>query len=472
MLRITALILHIIAFTPVRGGNVCYGHLGCFSDAYPWSGTLQRPHPALPWSPEKINTRFFLFTGEKPNSYQTISANNITSSSFQTSRRSLFIVHGMADRAENNWVSDMCQAILAADNVNCIGVDWRRGSGGVQLYVQAANNARLVGAEIAYLIKRLQEELGYSPSNVHLVGHSLGAHAAGEAGRRLPGVRRITGLDPARPWFENTPKEVRLDSSDADLVDVIHTDTSTLTGVGMIKPIGHYDFYPNGGSHMTGCPSKLAFLISKNNALQILACNHFRSFHYFTYSVSHPDTFTGYPCGSYEAFTKGSCFPCLPGGCLSMGYYTDSSHYNASTNQSFYLNTGGNFNRFSSWRYKISVSLRGTARVYGKIYVTFYGPGGSREDHQVFRGFLLPGETYSAFVDSGMKLHPAHNVAFRWTPILPLSKTHLGAEKMEVQGGEDGSRFSFCSNKTIPAGQEQRPDPCEPVQTPRDAVSG
>lgn len=36
--------------------------------------------------------------------------------------------------------------------------------------------------------------MGYSPEDVHLIGHSLGAHAAAEAGRRLGGlVGRITG---------------------------------------------------------------------------------------------------------------------------------------------------------------------------------------------------------------------------------------------------------------------------------------
>ncbi|KAG9462931.1 hypothetical protein GDO78_022795, partial [Eleutherodactylus coqui] len=110
-MRIAALVLHITVAL-VKGDEVCYGHLGCFSDDPPWSGTLQRPDPTPPWSPEKTNTRFILYTKESPYSYQTISANNLTSiksSNFQTSRKTCFIVHGLADRAVNNWVSDMCQ---------------------------------------------------------------------------------------------------------------------------------------------------------------------------------------------------------------------------------------------------------------------------------------------------------------------------------------------------------------------------
>lgn len=38
-----------------------------------------------------------------------------------------------------------------------------------------------------------QKKFGYSPSQVHLIGHSVGAHLAGEAGSRIPGLGRITG---------------------------------------------------------------------------------------------------------------------------------------------------------------------------------------------------------------------------------------------------------------------------------------
>ncbi|GFQ69885.1 pancreatic triacylglycerol lipase, partial [Trichonephila clavata] len=73
-------------------------------------------------------------------------------------------------------------------------------------------------------------------SSVHVIGHSLGAHVAGYAGQRLNKLGRITGLDPAEPYFQYTLEEVRLDPSDANFVDVIHTDGgSFITG-------GKFDF--------------------------------------------------------------------------------------------------------------------------------------------------------------------------------------------------------------------------------------
>ena len=38
-------------------------------------------------------------------------------------------------------------------------------------------------------------------------------------------IARITGLDPAEPYFGYAPAVVALDPTDAVFVDVIHTDT-------------------------------------------------------------------------------------------------------------------------------------------------------------------------------------------------------------------------------------------------------
>ncbi|XP_023213256.1 pancreatic lipase-related protein 2-like, partial [Centruroides sculpturatus] len=82
-------------------------------------------------------------------------------------------------------------------------------------YAQAAANIRVVGAEIAFLMERLQLVKGAKLETFHLIGHSFGAHACGYA-----------GLDPAGAYFRNVSRKVRLDASDAMFVDVIHTNVA------------------------------------------------------------------------------------------------------------------------------------------------------------------------------------------------------------------------------------------------------
>lgn len=75
------------------------------------------------------------------------------------------------------------------------------------------------------------------------MGHSLGAHISSYFGKAIPGLSRITAFDPAQPGFEGCPKEVRLDKSDADFVDVIHTScrpTVPLLGFGLIAAVGKF----------------------------------------------------------------------------------------------------------------------------------------------------------------------------------------------------------------------------------------
>ena len=81
-------------------------------------------------------------------------------------------------------------------------------------YWQSAVNARVVGAQVKVLVSNLINLDIIDISNFHLVGHSLGAHVMGYAGKdfslendfKLP---RITGLDPAGPMFhyESMPEE-------------------------------------------------------------------------------------------------------------------------------------------------------------------------------------------------------------------------------------------------------------------------
>ena len=51
----------------------------------------------------------------------------------------------------------------------------------------------------------------------------------------------IIGLDPAAPGFSLNDTETRLDTSDADFVDVIHTNSGNLVQdqLSFFEPIGH-----------------------------------------------------------------------------------------------------------------------------------------------------------------------------------------------------------------------------------------
>uniref|UniRef100_A0A452T618 Triacylglycerol lipase n=1 Tax=Ursus maritimus TaxID=29073 RepID=A0A452T618_URSMA len=97
---------------PAPGKEICYGHLGCFSDEKPWCGTLQRPLKLFPWDPKNIDTRFLLYTNENPNNFQLITATDLSTveaSNFQLDRKTRFIIHGFIDNGEESWLSDMCK---------------------------------------------------------------------------------------------------------------------------------------------------------------------------------------------------------------------------------------------------------------------------------------------------------------------------------------------------------------------------
>ncbi|XP_056385901.1 pancreatic lipase-related protein 2-like isoform X2 [Hyla sarda] len=464
---ITTLIILLCLPAGVLGKEVCYDQLGCFSDKKPWSGTQKRPHMPLPWSPRKINTRFLLLTRGNPNKHQEIDARSVKSvkaSLFNASRKTCFIVHGLGDKAENNWVSQLCREILGVDDVNCIGVDWHYGSGNILIYSQVTSNVRVVGAEMARVLRTWQEDLEYPPSNVHIIGHSLGAQVAGEAGKRHPGVRRITGLDPARLHFEDTPNEVSLDASDADFVDIIHTDVDPIFGLGLIRPAGHFDFYPNGGRHMPGCPNRLSFLNNLNTIVETIACNHLQALRYYTESVRTAGGFLGYPCPNYEMFKAGSCFPCPADGCPHMGYFSEPARRVPARGETFYLHTGADPARLSSHRYKVTLEILGSHKVSGQIFVSFYGDEISSEEHQVLKGTFTPGNSYYGFIDSDIKLDEINCVDFVWISLLPnVLHSKMGAGRIDVQSGEDGSIFSFCATGTVRDKVVQTLGPCKEI---------
>ncbi|KAM5132704.1 pancreatic lipase-related protein 2-like [Mantella aurantiaca] len=451
--------------------EVCYNRLGCFTDSPPYSSTPIRPIRRLPWAPDVVNVQFLLFTRENPDQYQIISALNVTTVSgtnFKSSRKSIFIVHGFLSKGDDKWLVEMCKNFLNLSDVNCFCVDWNGGS--VALYTQASNNVRVVGAEIAYFLHFLETSFDYDMSDVHLIGHSLGSHVVGEAGKRQMGIGRISGLDPAGPYFEHTPPEVRLDRTDAVFVDAIHTDGSSIIshlgfgGYGMMETCGNVDFYPNGGKRMPGCekisPRKGDLDEILDGLVETALCNHVMSVQYFSKSILSPDGFLGYSASSYEAFQKGSGFPCTNVSCASMGYEADEyefGHDQESTiNEKFFLNTGDPTN-FQRWRYQVTVHVTlETPVLVGTFGVTVCGKKACSRYLEIHSGAILPFISYAAFVETDVDVNPVQRVVFMWKKEAPpFIDPLLGASSVAVLYGESGKTYRFCSKEQVEEGANQ-----------------
>ena len=130
--------------------------------------------------------------------------------------------------------------------------------------------------------------------NIYCIGHCLGAHLFGNAGKwanRLSGATildRISGLDPAGPGFQtSTHAEHRLTKTDAKFVDVIHTDGWGYDYYfGSYLPMGSIDFYPShhksvGHSlRISGLRPKRGLTIPHSRAIDLFiwSCNHKNSF--------------------------------------------------------------------------------------------------------------------------------------------------------------------------------------------------
>ncbi|XP_062436370.1 pancreatic lipase-related protein 2-like [Rhea pennata] len=430
------------------GKQVCYKRLGCFTDNPPWSGTPERLLAGLPSSLGAVNTNFLLYTRDNIMKYQKISATNpstIKASNFQIHRKTRFIIHGYLAGADLPWIADMCRVMFHVEDVNCILTDWTSGSSG--LYTEAVNNVRTVGAELTYFVNLLEKDYGYSPAKIHLIGHSLGAHVAGEAGRRKPGIGRITGLDPAGPLFQHTSTMDRLDPSDAKFVDIIHTHAGHLFfdfAPGILRPCGHLDFYPNGGKKMPGCKELRAPPATRNindlmREYRSFGCGHKRSLQYYAESIIIPNGFVGYQCETYQDFVSGACFPCPEEGCPLMGHYADKfSHKTEKEQQKVFLNTGP-LPPYSRWRKEIRVRVAATETMKGNIDVALTGTNGIRRKYTIDKGTFKPGNTYLNYIDTEISGNISE-VEFLWKKYPGhLHKGCMGAEEVTVISGENGN---------------------------------
>jgi len=399
----------ISAQSRAANNTKCFGDLGCLEISERWYD-LYRPVNLLPLDRNVINTQFMLRTREdrQERIVKISDKEDFEDSGFDGTKPTKIIIHGFIDTGFETWVKDMCNAFLDIEDVNVISVDW--GGGSLPLYSQAAANTRLVGLEVARLVNKLISEHKVEAEDVHIIGHSLGSHIAGYAGERIPGLGRISGLDPAEPLFQGMPHFVRLDPTDALFVDVIHTDAKSIIygGYGLEQPIGHVDFYPNGGKVQPGCsllelPSLSTITVeditlpsADTVGRHLVACGHNRAVHLYTDSIRNMKDcpMVGHKCSTYELFQTGICYHCGFEGedCVVMGYGARRNRNwpllpsSEQAPMKLFLDTGPEA-PFCKFHYLLEISLSSPREaekwVQGFLQVNLYGEQGELTEYDL-----------------------------------------------------------------------------------------
>lgn len=149
-------------------------------------------------------------------------------------RQTRIFVHGYY--SNEGIFKKYVEGYLNRGDFNFIGINWLKGARTIN-YVKARHRVREVGEALARFIDYLVT-LGLNLNELIMVGHSLGSHICGIAGKNIKSGKplAIIGLDPALPLFQLKNIRHRLYYDDARYVQVIHTSGGY---IGVKHPIGH-----------------------------------------------------------------------------------------------------------------------------------------------------------------------------------------------------------------------------------------
>lgn len=230
-----------------------------------------------------LDVTFNLYTVDNPTTpinftWSDIATQNI-SSVMGTDRKTRFLTHGWD--SDPSWDHPLVRdAYLRCGDFNVITVDWSIVSR--TDYAHARTRVDEIGDVIADVINYFAIQNVLDTTETYIIGHSMGAHISGRAGRSLGGVGgvprlgAIVGLDTAWPAFLIGVGDYGpLNKDDARHVQHIKT-----SGLALHLPLGHANFFVNYGYNQPSCA------IPPLNIAYDTGCSHGTSIKYFAESIT------------------------------------------------------------------------------------------------------------------------------------------------------------------------------------------
>ncbi|XP_053369117.1 lipoprotein lipase-like [Clarias gariepinus] len=386
--------------------------------------------------------------------------NSIKECNFNPDNKTFIVIHGWTVTGMyESWVSKLVRALYDRESMaNVIVVNWLVRA--QQHYPTSAAYTKLVGRDVAKFVNWLQAELEYPWEKLHLLGYSLGAHVAGIAGLLTNNkISRITGMDPAGPSFEYADAQSTLSPDDAQFVDVLHTNTrgSPDRSIGIQKPVGHIDVYPNGGGFQPGCDLQNTMMMVATTGLrnmdQIVKCSHERSIHLFIDSLVNKDQNSmAYRCNSKETFNKGVCLSCRKNRCNKVGY--DVAKVRNRQNSKMYMKTR-DMMPYKVFHYQVKVHFFSKSEISytdQPLKISLYGISGEKENIPFIMPALKTNTTVSFLLTTDVDIGDLMEVKLLWEKDTILSWPWWNSDtfhirKLRIKSGETQSRLIFSAKK-------------------------
>ncbi|XP_017891597.1 pancreatic lipase-related protein 2 [Ceratina calcarata] len=227
---------------------------------------------------------FNLYTRQNPENGTLITLNDarsVQASYWNMTKPTAILIHGWNSDGSSEFNTKIRDAFFQVMDINVIVVDWGKIARDL-VYSTVVFDVPYVAKHVAAFIDFLRTNANLRYSNLKIIGHSLGAHVAGLAAKYVSSnglVAELVGLDPAKPLYEAQGPDGRIDRSQAQYVEIVHTCAGLL---GLAKSLGTSDFYANDGRDQPGCSIDLTG-----------GCAHERSYLYFIESIKNPKGFPG-----------------------------------------------------------------------------------------------------------------------------------------------------------------------------------